>query len=143
MSQMPDSYPTIPRPLDHLEGQLNVFFDVDHTLIYVDQHHNVLRPGSVHAIERMKDAGHSVYIWSAGGQAYVERVVEKHSLGTLVSGCFDKDPRVQPRPHFIIDDDWYLVEKYGGFLVSQYKEVNPDDREFFEILDHLTDMGHL
>ncbi len=25
---------------------LNVFFDVDHTLVYIDQHSNVLRPGA-------------------------------------------------------------------------------------------------
>ena len=42
---------------------------------------------------------------------------------------FDKDPRVQPYPDFIIDDDWYLVEKYGGHLVSQYKIVNDEDAE--------------
>lgn len=116
---------------------LNVFFDVDHTLVFVDQHTNALRPGTHDAMRRLKEAGHSVYVWSAGGQHYVERVVLMHELSPWVDGCFDKDPRVEPRPDLIIDDDWYLVEKYGGHTVSQYKRVNPDDREFEEIVDQI------
>src|SRR5690606_38666997 len=112
-------------------GALNVFFDVDHTLVYVDQHTNILRPGAHDAMETLKKAGHDVFVWSAGGKAYVERIVDMHGLIKWVDGCFDKDPRVEPTPHFIIDDDWYLVEKYSGFLVTQYKAVNPADREFF------------
>lgn len=135
--------PTLPRPLDALDGPLNVYFDVDHTLVYIDQHQNVLRPGAVEAVRIIKEAGHGVYIWSAGGQAYVERVVSMHGLVTWVDGCFDKSPKVDPRPHFIIDDDWYLVEKYGGFLVSQYKEIDPGDREFLELIEQLGEMGHL
>ncbi len=132
-----------PRLLELPPGPFNVFFDVDHTLVYVDQDTNVLRPGAHAAMETLKSAGHDVFVWSAGGQAYVERIVELHELVRWVDGCFDKDPRVQPPPHFIIDDDWYLVEKYGGFLVSQYKSVNPGDRELLEIIDTLHEMGHL
>ena len=43
----------------------------------------------------------------------------------------------------IIDDDWYLVEKYGGYCVSQYKEVNESDRELLEIVDKLAERGDL
>jgi hypothetical protein len=131
------------RPLEVPAGPLNVFFDVDHTLVFVDQHTNVLRPGAHDAMETLKGAGHDVFVWSAGGQAYVERIVELHRLSTWVDGCFDKDPRVQPSPHFIIDDDWYLVEKYGGFLVTQYKSVNPHDRELLDIITTLEELGHL
>lgn len=131
------------RSLQLPTGALNVFFDVDHTLVYVDQHTNVLRPGAHDAMETLKSAGHDVFVWSAGGQAYVERIVDIHGLITWVDGCFDKDPRVQPTPHFIIDDDWYLVEKYGGFLVSQYKSADPADRELFEIITHLGELGHV
>jgi hypothetical protein len=122
---------------------MNVYFDVDHTLIYVDQHGHTLRPGARHAIRTIKEAGHGVFVWSAGGAEYVERVVRIHELGEWVDGCFDKSPRVQPAPDVIIDDDWYLVEKYGGYLVSQYKVVNEEDREFYDILEKLTELGHL
>lgn len=113
---------------------MNVFFDVDQTLVYIDQHVNLLRPGAHDAMRRLKEAGHSVYVWSASGLAHVERVVHMHGLGEWVDGMFDKDPKVQPYPDFIIDDDWYLVEKYGGHCVSQYKVVNEDDREFEDAL---------
>ncbi len=122
---------------------INIFFDVDHTLVYSNQHANMLRPGAHDVMQRLREAGHGVYVWSAGGQDYVERTVAMHGLGHLVDGCFDKDPRVQPKPDFIIDDDWYLVEKYGGHCVSQYKEVNAEDRELHEALERLVELGHL
>lgn len=135
--------PSMPRPLQLPEGPLNVYFDVDHTLVHADQHKNHLRPGAHHALERLFVSGHSIYIWSAGGQAYCEKTVELHGLGEWVSGCFDKHPKVDPTPHFIIDDDWYLVEKYGGFLVSQYKAHDPADTEFLDILEALQELGAL
>lgn len=122
---------------------MNIFFDVDHTLVFPTAQFNALRPGAHDAMRRLREAGHGVYVWSAGGQQYVERVVELHGLGELVDGCFDKDPRVEPRPDFIIDDDWYLVEKWGGHLVSQYKAVDEHDRELHEALDRLASLGHL
>ena len=122
---------------------MNVFFDVDHTLVFPSAQVNALRPGAHDVMRRLRDAGHGVYVWSAGGQQYVERVVEMHGLDELVDGCFDKDPRVEPRPDFIIDDDWYLVEKWGGHLVSQYKSVDEADRELEEALDRLAELGHL
>ena len=123
----PDARAGEPRP------SLNVYFDVDHTLVYPTQTVSALRPGAREAMARIKAAGHSVYVWSAGGRAYSERTVERHGLGQWVDGCFDKHPRVDPPPDVIIDDDWYLVEKYGGYLVSQYKAVDERDRELLEI----------
>lgn len=122
---------------------MNVFFDVDHTLVFIDQNTNALRPGAREAMARLKLAGHGVYVWSASGLAHVERTCELHGLGEWVDGMFDKDPRVRPYPDFIIDDDWYLVEKYGGHCVSQYKAVNHEDREFEAALERLVEMGEL
>ncbi len=122
---------------------LNIFFDVDQTLVCVNQHVNALRPGAHDVFEQLRAAGHGVYVWSAGGEEYVKKTVTLHGLTHLVDGCFDKDPRVQPRPDFIIDDDWYLVEKYGGHCVSQYKVIDPADRELHEALERLTALGHL
>ena len=124
-------------------ARLNVYFDVDHTLVYVTQDLNALRPGAHEAMRRLKVAGHGVYVWSAGGQTYCERTVEIHGLGEWVDACFDKHPKVEPVPDIIIDDDWYLVEKYGGYLVSQYKAVDESDRELLEIMERLAELGHL
>ena len=38
---------------------LNVFFDVDHTLVYTTHEQSSLRPGAHEAMARLKDAGHS------------------------------------------------------------------------------------
>lgn len=122
---------------------LNVFFDVDHTLVYTTHQESSLRPGAHEAMARIKDAGHSVYVWSAGGQQYSERTVERFGLTEWVDGCFDKHPRVDPPPDLIIDDDWYLVEKYGGYCVSQYKEVDESDRELLEVVEKLAARGAL
>ncbi len=122
---------------------MNIFFDVDQTLVHIDQHVNLLRPGAHDAMRRLKEAGHDVYVWSATGEMHVRRIVALHGLSEWVDGMFDKDARVQPRPDFIIDDDWYLVEKYGGHCVSQYKGHNPEDREFEEALLRLAELGHL
>ena len=122
---------------------MNVFFDVDHTLVFIDQNTNALRPGAREAMQRLKAGGHGVYVWSASGLDHVQRVVRMHELAEWVDGMFDKDPRVVPYPDFIIDDDWYLVEKYGGHCVSQYKAVNADDREFEDALDRIVAMGEL
>ncbi|MCC6388400.1 MAG: HAD family hydrolase [Dehalococcoidia bacterium] len=122
---------------------INVFFDVDHTLVFVSHEVNALRPRAHDAMRLLKAAGHGVYVWSAGGKDYVERIVDMHGLRQFVDGCFDKDPKVQPRPDFIIDDDWYLVEKYGGHCVSQYKAVNDEDAELLVALESLAKLGHL
>lgn len=122
---------------------MNIFFDVDQTLVHIDQHTNALRPGAREAMQRLKAAGHRVYVWSAAGLAHVERVVHLHGLSEWVDGMFDKDPRVEPQPDFIIDDDWYLVEKYGGHCVRQYRSVDPEDRELEAALQRLAELGHL
>lgn len=111
--------------------------------MFVDQHENVLRPWASEAMLRLKAAGHQVFVWSAGGAEYVKRVVHVHGLGEWVDGCFDKDPRVQPYPDFIIDDDLYLVQKYGGHHVSQYKRVNADDRELLDAVERLLGVADL
>src|SRR4029079_2140264 len=123
--------------MNNVSKRLNVFFDVDHTLVFIDQHTNALRPGAHDAMKRLKAAGHGVYVWSASGLAHVERVVHMHGLTEWVDGMFDKDPRVQPYPDFIIDDDWYLVEKYGGDPGSPYKTRGPARREMCDGGHHM------
>jgi hypothetical protein len=141
VSQSPD-FPALRGELPG-EGPHNIYFDVDHTLLFVDQYTNVLRPGARQAMQRLKESGHSVYVWSAGGKEYVERMVVLHELAEWVDGCFDKNPKVDPSPDWIIDDDWYLVEKYNGYLVSQYKRIDEMDNEFEAIIEALMGLGHL
>lgn len=120
---------------------MNIFFDVDQTLVHISHEANVLRPRAREVMQQLKAAGHRVYVWSASGLAHVERVVHLHRLGEWVDGMFDKDPRVAPKPDFIIDDDWYLVQKYGGYCVTQYREPDPEDRELEAALLRLAELG--
>jgi len=40
-------------------------------------------------------------------------------------------------PDMVVDDDEYLVEKYTGFLVEQYRAPDPSDRELYRALDYI------
>jgi phosphoglycolate phosphatase-like HAD superfamily hydrolase len=122
---------------------LNVYIDVDHTILLSTANELHLRPGTREAVARLKAAGHRVYIWSASGASHCHRVVELHGLGEWVDGCFDKDPAVEPPPDLIIDDDWYLVEKYGGFAVRPFRSLDPKDDELLRVLEELESLGHL
>ena len=64
----------------------------------------------------MTAVNHRIAGLNAGADDYLAKPFDIHELREWVDGCFDKDPRVQPAPDFIIDDDWFLVEKYGGHL---------------------------
>ena len=84
---MDDKHARLHSVSDKGERLLNVFFDVDQTLVHVTQHLNSLRPGAQHAIRRLKEAGHGVYVWSAGGADYVNKTVDLHGLREWVDGC--------------------------------------------------------
>ena len=119
---------------------MKIFFDVDHTILLSDSEVYALRPGVAELFQALKDMGHQVYLWTASGEIHARRLVERCGLQDLVLDCFDKDPiHVPMLPDMIVDDDWYLVEKYKGILVSQYKEVDPEDRELYRVLDCLRD----
>lgn len=132
--------PPFPKP----PGEpLNIFIDVDHTIVLASAGMLHLRPGTRTAVARLKVAGHRVFIWSASGESHCRRVVELHGLGEWVDGCFDKDPNVEPRPDLIIDDDWYLVQKYGGFAVRPFRSFDSEDDELLRVVEELALLGHL
>lgn len=115
-------------------GRMNIFFDVDHTIIDSD---NRLRPGVRELFETLHAAGHALYLWSGIGARW--EVVEAYDLGGLIAGCFDKplyqyEAMLAPlgipvRPDFVVDDHPHLVHAFGGCVVQRYLVSNPDDRE--------------
>ncbi len=125
------------------DGRLHIFVDVDHTIVVATPEGPALRPHVHHALARLRAAGHALHLWSAGGAAYCATVAERYGLHPYLEGCHDKDPRVVPRPDFIVDDDAYLVSKYGGYAVAPYRAVDPDDRAFLDLLAALEELGHL
>jgi hypothetical protein len=113
---------------------MNIFFDVDHTIIDGDNH---LRPGVRGLFARLREDGHAVYLWSGIGARW--EVVEANGLADLVAGCYDKplyqyERMLAPlgipvRPDFVVDDHPHLVYAFGGCMVSRYLRADPDDVE--------------
>lgn len=116
---------------------MRIFFDVDNTLLCSTEDQWILRPGTREIMETLKALGQELYIWSATGQAHCERLVQRYDLHPYIINCFDKDPACPVKPDLIIDDDWFLVEKYSGFVVEAFRAPNPNDRELFRVLEEL------
>jgi hypothetical protein len=118
---------------------VNIFFDVDHTIIAYDDH--VLRPGVRELFERLRADGHTIYLWSGIGARW--EIVRAHRLEDLVAGCFDKplyqhEAMLAPlgitmRPDFVVDDHPHLVAVFGGCVVSAYRSADPNDREMARV----------
>jgi hypothetical protein len=121
---------------------LNIFFDVDQTIISSS---NALRPGVVELFEAILSAGHSIYLWSGIGPRH--EVVRQHALEAYVSGCFEKplaryDALLRPlgipvRPDYVVDDHQSLVLHFGGTLVSHYLAEDASDRELARVAERL------
>ena len=116
---------------------LNVFFDVDDTLILRP---NRLRNHAPEVFARLFEAGHRIYVWSGNGIRRYE--MEQHNLDGFVSDYFVKPIehyreqlarfRVTVEPDFVVDDHAGVVEAFGGYRVSLY--TPDDDRELLRAL---------
>ncbi|MEX2376236.1 MAG: HAD hydrolase family protein [Dehalococcoidia bacterium] len=115
-------------------ARLNVFFDVDFTLLSID---GSLRPGTRETFQRLIADGHRIFIWSGVGIRTTE--IAEHELQHLVSDVFIKPQEdleagltrfgVHTRPDFVVDDDARIVTNFGGMLVQPYYFSNTDDIE--------------
>ncbi|MCX6022105.1 MAG: hypothetical protein NTZ05_10330 [Chloroflexi bacterium] len=79
--------------------KLNIFFDVDLTLVTAFLE---LRPYTREVFEALRHDGHTVYIWSAGGKEYSEFVMQRHGLTDIIAGCFSKRNEVPVDIHFSV-----------------------------------------
>lgn len=114
--------------------KLNIFFDVDYTLLAVD---GSLRPGTHQVFEKLVQDGHSIYIWSGVGIRTAE--IQHHSLDPHVTGIYEKPLEdfeeglskfeVPVRPDFVVDDYPQIVSAFGGVVVRPYYFPNRDDDE--------------
>ena len=130
----------IAQPAGAGQTPMNIFFDVDHTIVDSD---NALRPGVRELFTRLREDGHTVYLWSGFGRR--EEILTLHDLDGLVAGCFDKplyhyEAMLEPlgipvRPDFVVDDHPHLVHAFGGCVVNRYLSPNPADREMPRVYD--------
>ena len=104
---------------------MNIFFDVDYTILGLD---DSLRPGTLETLQKIKDDGHEIYIWSGMGERW--EVVKKHNLEPLISGVYEKPTHhfqerleelgVPFEPDFVIDDYPEIVAAFSGVWVPPY-----------------------
>jgi hypothetical protein len=113
---------------------LNIFFDCDYTIITWD---GKLRPGVTQLFQRLKDDGHTIYVWSGAGIRWYD--VRKHGLLPYVTDCFHKPlydykkrmvgMGVTTTPDLVIDDYPDIVSALGGIRVKPYVFERRTDTE--------------
>ena len=120
---------------------LNVFFDVDYTLIMADGR---LRNHTEEVFIRIKEAGHALYIWSGVGIRRFD--MRLHGLDGYVDDYFVKplyryrerldELEVTVFPDYVIDDHVQVVEAFdAGYHIPDI--ARRDDRELLNILEEI------
>jgi hypothetical protein len=125
---------------------MNIFFDVDHTIIDNDDR---LRPGVRELFVRLRAGGHRIFLWSGIGVR--SEVVARHALDALVDDCFVKPLYAHERmleplgihvwPEYVVDDHPHLVHIFGGCVVQRYLNADERDTEMervYQDIEHAT-----
>ena len=102
---------------------MNIFFDMDYTLLGVD---GSLRPGARELMQRLRDEGHALYVWSGNGIRWLE--LRRHGLEPLVEDCFEKPMHdyaeaaerlaLPVKPDLVVDDHLEVVASGCGPTTS-------------------------
>jgi hypothetical protein len=119
---------------------VNVFFDVDYTLITWD---NRLRPHVREVFARLRADGHTIYLWSGMGRRW--EIVRHFGLHAYVTDCFEKplhdhvarlpELGVSVYPDFVIDDHEDPVLVFGGYHIPPALNPLDDDREMLRVYE--------
>lgn len=123
---------------------LNIFFDVDYTLLAVD---GSLRPRTREIFEKLVADGHRLFIWSGIGNRTSD--IRRHGLHDLVASVFVKPLEdfeaglrafgVTVRPDFVVDDYPSIVNAFGGAVVRPYYFPSPEDDEMQRVYQIVVD----
>jgi SAM-dependent methyltransferase len=122
---------------------VNVFFDVDDTLITWDVR---LRPGVHEIFGRLREDGHVLYLWSGYGPRW--EVVRRFELHEHVIDCFWKplhnhharlaELKVPFVPDYVIDDHREVVDAFGGTHIRPAPMSLESDREMWRVYEEIT-----
>jgi hypothetical protein len=129
---------------------MNVFFDVDFTLITWDYR---LRPYVREVFARLRAEGHTIYLWSGVGKRW--EVVQRFGLEAFVTDCFDKplfghaerlaELGVTVYPDFVVDDYAEPVAAFGGYHIPPPRSPLAEDDEMLRVYEairaHAARMG--
>ena len=120
--------------------KLNVFFDVDNTLIMWN---GKLRNHTREVFEALREEGHTIYIWSGVGIRRWD--MRRHELDEMVEDYFikpldnhhEKLPAlgVTIMPDYVIDDHRSVVDAFAGYHIPD--EAGPDDEELLKVLEEI------
>ena len=120
--------------------KLNVFFDVDNTLIMWN---GKLRNHTREVFEALREEGHTIYIWSGVGIRRWD--MRRHELDGMVEDYFikpldnhhEKLPAlgVTIMPDYVIDDHRSVVDAFVGYHIPD--EAGPDDDELLKVLEEI------
>ena len=127
----------------HAAGGMNIFFDVDETLITWDVK---LRPGVHEIFGQLRDDGHTLYLWSGYGPRW--EVVKRFDLHEHVVDCFWKplhdhharleELKVPFVPDFVIDDHPQIIEAFTGVLIQPAITHRLEtDREMWRVYEEI------
>ncbi len=104
---------------------MNLFFDVDYTLINM---YGGLRPWVREVFQQLRLDGHIIYVWSGVGIRWP--VIRQHHLEEFVANCYQKplDDHhrrlpglgVDVMPDFCVDDYPEIIHAFGGAVVRPY-----------------------
>ena len=118
---------------------MNVFFDVDQTILGMD---NSLRPGTRETMTALGELGHQIYLWS--GMGIRRETAKRHGLESLISGLYQKplydyterleELSVPFPPDFVVDDDPQIVSAFGGLWVPPYYKQGDDEGAMARVL---------
>ena len=97
-------------------------FDVDGTLIG-SVRSDVLRPGAIELLDRLRDAGVTPVLWSAGGAEYAKNMLAQFGIDHYFAAFYSKDRR-GPDGRYVVDH--LLLEHRPGTLVDDYPGDVPD-----------------
>jgi hypothetical protein len=125
---------------------VNVFFDVDYTILSYDQ---ALRRGTLSTFARLAEDRHRIYVWSGEGPRW--NVVRHHGLDPYVSGVFGKPLsdfaaglrrlQVSPTPDFVVDDYPEIVGYFGGYFIPEFYSSFDDDDELESVYGVISDFA--
>lgn len=118
---------------------MRIFVDVDLTLL---SEGGALRPGAREVLCKLKEDGHTVYLWSGNGIRW--EFVDRYDLRDLIAGCLYK-PLYDVRnaltrqgieaPDFCVDDYPEYVAEFGGMVVRPYGLEDLEDREMERVYE--------
>ena len=121
---------------------MNIFFDVDYTLITWDVK---LRPGVLEVFERLRADGHTIYLWSGVGPRW--EIVNRFELHDHVTDCFWKplydhharmvELGVTVSPDYVIDDHQEIIDAFVGTTIKEPAMPLHTDRELWRVYDDI------